>query len=161
MPPAQGPRFADLVLDVGGLVELFVVVDAEGKPPVWRGGSGSGDLRREEARSDGGHDEVGAEVVVFGDVGVERVAGDLGVVPVDGEGDGRVAEDAEVEGVVGVLPDVLAAEDGMLAEGLLEAGVELVADSRGRVCRMSQGRRRGAARGRRWSSRCWRGRGSR
>ncbi len=48
-------------------------------------------------------------------------------MPVDGEGDGRVAEDAEVEGVVGVLPDVFAAEHGPLAEGLLEAGMELVA----------------------------------
>ena len=65
----------------------------------------------------------------MGNVCVEGIAGDLGVVPVDGEGDGCVAEDAEVEGVVGVLPDVFAAEDGPLAEGLLEAGVELVADT--------------------------------
>ena len=64
-----------------------------------------------------------------GHVGAECVAGDLGVVPVDGEGDGGVAEDGEVEGVVGVLPDVVAGEDEVLAEGLLQAGVELVAEA--------------------------------
>ena len=35
----------------------------------------------------------------------------------------------EVEGVVGVLPDVVAADDEVLADGLLEAGVELVAEA--------------------------------
>jgi hypothetical protein len=60
---------------------------------------------------------------------VKRVARDLGVVPVNGEGDGRIAEDTEVEGVVGVLPDVFAADDDALAEGLLEAGVKLVAEA--------------------------------
>ncbi len=111
-------------------LNLLVVIDAEGIDGSRRGsagGSGSGHLRREEAGSHRGHDDVGAEVVVTRNLDVQCVAGNLGVVPVDGEGDGRVAEDAEVEGVVGVLPDVLAAEDHVLAEGLLQAGVELVA----------------------------------
>ena len=60
---------------------------------------------------------------------MQRIAGNLGVMPVDGEGDGRVAQHAEVEGVVGVLPDVLAADHDMLAEGLLQAGMELVAEA--------------------------------
>ena len=34
-PPAHGPRLPNMVLDVGGLVEFFVVIDAEGAPPVW------------------------------------------------------------------------------------------------------------------------------
>jgi len=38
--------------------------------------------------------------VIDGHVGVERVAGNFGVMPVYGEEDGRVAENAEVEGVV-------------------------------------------------------------
>ena len=65
----------------------------------------------------------------IGHLGVQGIAGNLGVMPVDGEGDGRVAQHAEVEGVVGVLPDVLAADDDVLAEGLLQAGVELVAEA--------------------------------
>jgi hypothetical protein len=59
--------------------------------------------------------------VPSGDFDVEGVAGDFGVVPVDGEEDWRVAQDGKVEGVSGVLPDVLAAEDQVLAEGLLDA----------------------------------------
>jgi len=50
-------------------------------------------------------------------------------MPVDGERNRRVAQDAEVEGIVGVLPDVLAAHHGMLSEALLQAGVELVAET--------------------------------
>ena len=61
---------------------------------------------------------------------MQRVAGNLGVMPVDGEGDGRVAQHAEVEGVVRVLPDVFAAEDHVFAEGLLQAGMKLVAEAR-------------------------------
>ena len=48
-------------------------------------------------------------------------------MPVDGERDGRIAQHAEVEGVVGVLPDVFAADHGSFAKGLLQAGMELVA----------------------------------
>jgi len=44
-------------------------------------------------------------------------------------GDGRVAQDAEIEGVVGVLPDVLATENDILADGLLESSVELIAET--------------------------------
>jgi hypothetical protein len=50
-------------------------------------------------------------------------------MPVDGKGDRRVAQHAEVEGVVGVLPDVLSADDDPLAEGLLKASMELVAEA--------------------------------
>jgi hypothetical protein len=48
-------------------------------------------------------------------------------MPVDREEDRRVAQDGKVEGVVRVFPDVLAAEHEILAEGLLQAGMELVA----------------------------------
>ena len=117
------------VLDVGGLVEFLVVIDAEGKSALPDGCAGAGDLRREEARRHRGHDDEGGDVVEVRHIGTQGEAGDLGVVPVDGEGDGRVAEDAEVEGVVGVLPDVVAADDEVLAEGLLETGVKLVAEA--------------------------------
>ena len=51
------------VLQVSGLVELLVVVDAEGKSGLAHGGSGSGHLRREEARGHRRGDEIGAEAV--------------------------------------------------------------------------------------------------
>ena len=60
-------------------------------------------------------------------VGAQSVARNFGVMPVDGEKDGRVAKHTEVEGIVRVLPDVLAADRCPLAEGLLQTGMELVA----------------------------------
>jgi hypothetical protein len=63
----------------------------------------------------------------LGNFKMQRVAGDLGVMPVDGESYRSVTQDAEVEGVVSVLPDVFTAENQVFAESLLQAGVELVA----------------------------------
>ena len=57
-------------------------------------------------------------------------AWNLGVVPLDRKGDGGASQHAEVVGVVSVLPDIFAGEDYVLAEGLLQAGVELVAPTR-------------------------------
>ena len=118
---------------MGGLVELLVVVDAEGG--VGRGlarlhgGSEAAGLRSEEAGGDRGEDNLCGEVVDGGYVEATVEAGNLGVVPADGEGDGRGAEDGEVVGVVGVLPDIVGGEDGEAGEGLLEAGVEVVAEA--------------------------------
>ena len=58
----------DLVLQVGGLVVLLVVVDAEGIAALADGCSGAGDLRREEARGHRGHDDEGGEAVEVGHV---------------------------------------------------------------------------------------------
>jgi len=116
-----------LILQMGGLVVALVVVDAEGKAAgPYRSACTCG-LWGEEPRSYRGHNDEGGEIVEVGDIGTKGEAGDLGVMPVDGERDGRVAKDAEVEGVVGVLPDVVSAEDQVLAEGLLEASMKLVA----------------------------------
>ena len=62
-----------------------------------------------------------------GDISPQGEAGNLRIMPVDWERDGRIAEDTEIEGVVGVLPDIVAADDEVFAKGLLETGVELVA----------------------------------
>ena len=59
-----------------------------------------------------------------------RVSRNLGAVPFDREGDRRCAQHAEVVGVVRVLPDVLAGEDKILSEGLLDPGVEFIAPAR-------------------------------
>ena len=61
---------------------------------------------------------------------MQGIAGNLRIVPVDGEGNWRVAEDAEVESVVRVLPDVFAADDDALAECLFQACVKFVAEAR-------------------------------
>ena len=72
------------------------------------------------------------------DVQAAVEAGDLGVVPADGEDDGRGPEDGEVVTGVGVHPDVVGGEDGEAGEGLLEAGVEVVAEA-GAVGRVGAG----------------------
>ena len=70
-----------------------------------------------------------------GNIRAQREAGDFRVVPVDRKGDGRIAQNTEVESVVGVFPNVVAAEDKVLAESLLEAGMKLVAKTRLQRCR--------------------------
>ena len=58
------------------------------------------------------------------------VSGNLGVMPLDREGDGGRSENAEVITVVGVLPDVFARENQVASEGLLKAGVKFISPSR-------------------------------
>jgi hypothetical protein len=117
-------------LDVGSLVELLVVVDAEGIAALSDGCACTCGLLWEEAGSHRRHHDEGGDVVEVGDFSPQVEAGYLRVVPVDGKEDRRVAEDAEVERVVGVLPDVVAGDDEVLAEGLLETNMELVAEAR-------------------------------
>ena len=112
------------------LVEFLVVVDAEGQAGLAHGGSGSGHLRRIKAGGYRRGNHVGADAMDLRNIHAQGVAGNLRVVPVDGKGDGSVSQHAEVECVVGILPDVLAAEDDPLAEGLLESGVEFVLEAR-------------------------------
>ena len=129
-----GAALAELILDVGGLIEALVVVDAEGSVDVrisarLDGRAEAARLWGEEAGGYGGEDDLSGEVVDLGDVETAVEAGDLGIVPADGEGDGRRAKDRKVIGVVGVLPDVVGGEDSVAGECLLEAGVEVVAEA--------------------------------
>src|SRR5579859_5134934 len=48
-------------------------------------------------------------------------------MPVDGEGDRSIAEHAEIEGVVRVFPDVVAAEYQVFPKSLLQTGMKFVA----------------------------------
>jgi hypothetical protein len=118
-----------LVLDVRGFVEAFVVIDTKWQSALADGSPGTRDLRREEARGYRTHHNVAGDVVEVGHVCAEREARNFGIMPVDGEGDGGVAEDGEVEGVVGVFPDIVAAQDDSLAQVLLESRVKLVAEA--------------------------------
>ena len=96
-----------------------------------------------------------------GHIRAQVKARDLGVMPVDREGDGGVAQDGEIKGIVGVLPNVVAGEDEVLADSLLQTRMELIAEARLRAW----WRRRGYKPGARTILRCrspgWRGRGFR
>lgn len=71
----------------------------------------------------------------FWDAGSEGETTDLGVMPFDGKGDGSCAQDGKVIAVMGVLPEVVAVYDEVLANGLLQACVKFVAETGIEVCR--------------------------
>src|SRR5580704_7136948 len=59
----------------------------------------------------------------------DRVSGDLVSLPFDRKGERSGAHDTEVEAVVRVLPDVLGVHDDIFLEGLLDSGVEFIAEA--------------------------------
>src|SRR5271169_3030133 len=117
---------------MGGLIEMFVVVNPEGAEASGgdRDGAYAADLWSEEASGDAGHHHQRGEPVVIRDIRTDGVARDFRIVPLDGESNRGGAEDAEVVGVVRVLPDVLAVYHQIFSEGLLQAGVKLIAKAR-------------------------------
>src|SRR5664279_5682773 len=125
-----------LVLHVCRHVKGFVVIDAETPRGPRGSGSGSRDLRSEEAGSDAGHDYQRGEAVIHRHAGAQRKSGNLRVMPLDREEDRRIAQYAEIVGAVRVLPDVFAVDHQELSYGLLQTGMEFIAKA-GR-----QGRRR-------------------
>src|SRR5271169_1526853 len=108
------------------------MVDAKYGRARGRGGSGAdaGDLGSKEARRHAGHDRIRGKAVDVRNGGADGIAGDFRANPLDRIGDRGVAEDAEVERLVRVLPDVLAINDQVLSKSLLETRVELVAVAR-------------------------------
>ena len=125
---------------MSGLVENLVVVDAEHLAAVAKPGRGanSADLRLEEARRHVRHHDERRQAMEVRHAAADGKAGDLGAGPLDRKGDRRVAQHAEVVGLVRVLPDVFAVHHQVPSEGLLETGVELIAPARAQ--------RRGASR---------------
>src|SRR6185369_15237322 len=83
--------------------------------------------------------EIAGAGVAEGPIGLESAqvggadpAGDavqFRLVPGNREGDGGVQQGAEIVAVVGVLPEVIGVQQQIAAEGLLQAGVELVASA--------------------------------
>src|SRR5664280_2224473 len=112
-------------------VELLVMVNTEGQTTLPYGHTQATGLRREEpGRHARHHDQCGHAVVIrHADPHIE--AADFRVVPSDRKSDGRRSQDAEVVSVMGVLPDVVAADNEIFSECLLESGVEFVAIPRG------------------------------
>ena len=132
VPPIEahpGVFLPGLVLNVRGLVEVLVVIDAENSRGRRRIGSRSGGLRGEEARRHARHHHERGQTVEVGHRAAKRESRNLGAVPLDGESDRGVAENAEIVGVVRVLPDVFAVQHEILPEGLLQTGVEFIAKS--------------------------------
>ena len=124
------PVKGQLILHVRGLVESFIMIDPEGQSRLSHCGPGSSNLRREEASGHRGHHDKRRDVMKVRHIGAQREARDLCIVPIDGKGDGSIAQNAEVECIMRVLPDVFAAEDDIFSESLLQSGVEFVAKAR-------------------------------
>jgi hypothetical protein len=117
-----------LVLNVRCLVVALVVVNAEN---VKRGEErDSCNLGIEESRRNAGHDHQRRQPMIIRKARAKHPSGNLGIVPLNRKGDRRGADNAKVESVVGVFPDVFARNHQVFAEGLLETGMELIAESR-------------------------------
>src|SRR5579862_7711011 len=68
----------------------------------------------------------------------QRNSGHLGVMPVDRKRNRSITKHAEIECVVCVLPDVVAAEYEILPKRLLQARMKLIAES-GLECSLHSG----------------------
>jgi hypothetical protein len=106
---------------MGGLVEVLVMVDAK-----YRRSSGCGwrcsyaaDLWSEESRGHARHNHIRRKAVVIRNCGANGVTGNFRTGPFDRIGNWSVAEHAEVERFMRILPDVLAIDDQIFSEGLL------------------------------------------
>ena len=91
------------------------------------------DLRREVSRAGVSERPVRLEAMNVGGAHAARDAIEFGVVPGDREGDGGVQQRAEVVGAMRELPEIVGVDQQVSADGLLEAGVELVAAARARM----------------------------
>src|SRR6202035_5138065 len=111
IPPVEaepGAGLPSLVLHVGCLIEFLVVVDAKNSAGGRGSSTSSADLRSEEPRRHAGEDHQRREAMEVGHAHPARISRNLGAIPFNWESDRRCAQNAEVIGVVGVLPDVLA-----------------------------------------------------
>src|SRR5882724_4205495 len=111
---------------MGCLVEFFVMVNTKDH---WRAGSSSGaaELGLKESGCHAGEDRERRESMEIRYTHTAGESWDFGTVPCDWEKDGCVSEDAEVVGIMGVLPNVLAGEDQIFSGRLLQSDVEFIA----------------------------------
>src|SRR5579862_6387018 len=122
-------------------IELLVVIDAEGKRSTGQYGGGNGSspahLRREEPRRHAREYGERRESMEVRHAYASRVTGNLRPLPFHWKRNRRVTQDAEVVSVVRVLPDVLAGEHQVFAEGLLQPDMEFVAPAGSERCHLS------------------------
>src|SRR5208282_947871 len=125
-----GAAFPRLILQVRGLVVLFVVVDAKYSARRQRSRSCSCGLLAEEPGGHTGKDYEGRESLVVWDADAARIAWNLGFRPLDRKCDGRITQDAEIVAQVGVLPNVLPRENEILSESLFDSDVVFIPQAR-------------------------------
>src|ERR1700730_140785 len=129
VPPIETnprPALPGLILEVRRLIKLLVVINSE--DATGRGGSSSGsaELREKEPCSYTRKDHERRESMEIRHAHTAGKSRNLGIVPCDREKDSCVSEDAEIVSVVCVLPDVLAREDQIFPECLLQSGVKFI-----------------------------------
>ena len=87
-------------------------------------------LGAEDARPRMPQSGVGSQPLVLAQRQARRDAVHLGMVPFDGEEDGGGEQIVQVEGIARELPEVIGVQHEMASDGLLQAGVVLVANPR-------------------------------
>src|SRR5580700_6964919 len=90
----------------------------------------AGHLRCKETRSHAGEYHKCSKSVEIRYACANCISGNLRAAPLDREGDGSAAHHSEIEGVVGVSPEVLGVHSKISPECLLQAGVEFVSPAR-------------------------------
>src|SRR5580698_4573350 len=108
---------------MGGLVKSLVVVDTEYAKPNWSGADPR-HLRAEKARRYARCHQKRRQPVEVGNRGADGIAGNLRALPFNRIGDRSIAQHTEVEGLVGVFPNIFRVDHQVLAEGLLKSRME-------------------------------------
>src|ERR1017187_692198 len=137
IPPVKAQPwsgFPRLILQVRRLIELFVVVNAEGSSTLPHRDAQATRLRWEEARGHARHHYQRRESVELRHAHSNRVSRDLGIVPSNRKEDRRRCQRAEIIASVRVLPNVVPAHNGKAAERLLQARMEVIAIARVKWC---------------------------
>ena len=138
--PVEGnprPILFRLILQMRCLLELLVVVNTEctfrrevrAQPA---------NLRIEEARVYAAHYHERCQAVIVRDARTDGKPADFGPVPCDRKRDWCIEKYAEVESIVRVLPQVIAVNDQVAPERLLEPGVKLISLPRTDRTRLTQ-----------------------
>src|SRR5882724_11092177 len=129
VPPVKAdPRqiFVRLILNMRGLVESLIVVDAEDLS-AGNGRAQSTDLRRKITRADVSKHYQRREPMKIGQAHTHGRPVNFRIFPRNGEKYRRVAESGEVVRITRVLPQVIGIHHRVFSKCLLEAGIELVA----------------------------------
>src|SRR5579859_5843521 len=114
-----------LITEVRRILECLVVIDAEHSRRL--NGYYPTGLRREIAGARMAKSIVRLEAVKVDGAQASGDSIELGIVPGNGKGNRGVEKNAEVVGVMCVLPEVIGIQQQPFADGLLKSSVELVA----------------------------------
>src|SRR5262249_13019626 len=127
------PALPRLILQMRGLVEFFVVVDAKNGTVLPGRQSKSANLRWKITRSNTRHYDESSKSMEIWHARANRVARNFGIVPDDRKCNGSIAQHAEVERIARVLPEIFAVNHKIFSKSLFETRVEFVAKPCGRI----------------------------